>query len=62
MQSLQIRPGLHLFQGPGEAAGAQGGVLRSEWKGRVGQVLGPSTLLAPVTRRTVMTRAAGKLI
>ncbi|KAG0621811.1 hypothetical protein M758_3G050600 [Ceratodon purpureus] len=57
MQSLQIRPGLHLFQGPGEAAGAQGGVLRSEWKGRVGQVLGPSTLLAPVTRRTVMTRA-----
>jgi hypothetical protein len=50
MQSLQIRPALSSSQGAGEAAGA----LRSEWKGRVGQVLGLNPLPA--------TRAAGKLL
>lgn len=53
MQSLQRRPLLR------EAAGAQSGLLGSEWKGRVGQVVGFNPRPAAVTPRTLSTRAAG---
>ena len=56
MQSLQIRPAVNSLQGAGEGAG---GLLRSEWKGRVGQVLGVNPLPAPGPPRTAITRAAG---
>uniref|UniRef100_A0A7I4C488 Metallo-beta-lactamase domain-containing protein n=1 Tax=Physcomitrium patens TaxID=3218 RepID=A0A7I4C488_PHYPA len=61
MQSLQIRLGLNSLQGGGEAAGAPGALLKSEWKG-VGQLFGFNPLTVPVSSRNCVTRAGGPTV